>query len=65
MENRFGFPMRSQVFFLKKVNLESEGNGDSHYEEEKWHYEVGQGAAVPRRVVDSWICSAGIIYQYH
>ena len=32
----------------KKNNLESEGNGNSYNEEEKWHHKVRQSATIPR-----------------
>lgn len=46
-------------------NLEGEGNGHADDEEEEGHDEVGEVAAVPRRVPDDRPLAAGAVDQYH
>jgi hypothetical protein len=45
--------------------LESEGDSDAYNEEKKGHHKVRQRASIPWGVVNTWIHSPSIVYQYH
>ena len=48
-----------------RTDLEGEGNGHADDEEEEGHDEVGEVAAIPRRVPDDRPLAAGSVHQYH
>ena len=47
------------------MDLQGEGNGHADDEEEEGHDEIGEVAAVPRRVTDHRPLVAGAVHQYH
>lgn len=50
---------------MEYMYLKRKGYGNPNNEKKERHNEIGQSTSIPWGVINTWINSTSIIYQYH